>query len=451
MPLFGPPNIEKLKAKDNIKGLIKALQYQKDEFVRSKAAGALGQIGAHEAVEPLIAALKDKSRDVRKAAAGALAQIGDPAAVDPLIAALDDVNEAVRIQAAQALARIGDARAVDALSALLNDRDVKIREEAAKAMYDLGWRPKRDRVSAAYWIARGNWGECVGIGSAASEAVSYALARFTEQRQQAIDALGRIGDTRAIQTLIAQAERDKPAAERARQALAKIGPAAIAPLLKSQDSTKGRGELEIIAQMGIQAVGPLIDILSEGDPKTSPVAMGALERIGDQRAVEPIIALLDHGDWFVRNRAIAALSRLKGERAVDALCAELGNKESANRRYIIAQALGEIGHVKAIEPLTRALEDTDPDIRRSAASSLGQIRSPHAIEPLLASLDDPDSTVIAAAASALAEIYYRGALSQEEKQAILAQKSTLLKYAHSDQGIDCHHSDRTHYQTDFLL
>jgi len=29
MPLFGPPNVEKLKAKRDVKGLIKALGYQK--------------------------------------------------------------------------------------------------------------------------------------------------------------------------------------------------------------------------------------------------------------------------------------------------------------------------------------------------------------------------------------------------------------------------------------
>ena len=38
MGLFGPPNIEKLKEKKNVKGLIKALNYRKDDDVRRGAA-----------------------------------------------------------------------------------------------------------------------------------------------------------------------------------------------------------------------------------------------------------------------------------------------------------------------------------------------------------------------------------------------------------------------------
>jgi HEAT repeat protein len=76
MPLFGgPPNVGKLKAKRNIKGLINALGYKKDWGIRRDAAEALRQIGDARAVEPLIAALKDKS-PVREAAAGALEDLG---------------------------------------------------------------------------------------------------------------------------------------------------------------------------------------------------------------------------------------------------------------------------------------------------------------------------------------------------------------------------------------
>ena len=76
MPLFGPPNVEKLKAKRDVKGLIKALGYQKDGHVRNAAAGVLGQIGDTRAVELLIAALKDRDSNVREAAAGALEALG---------------------------------------------------------------------------------------------------------------------------------------------------------------------------------------------------------------------------------------------------------------------------------------------------------------------------------------------------------------------------------------
>jgi hypothetical protein len=81
MGLFGPPNIEKLKAKKDIYGLLKALEYRKksDQWihfeVRGQAAQALGELLETRAVGPLIAALNDVSGYVSKAAAKALVML----------------------------------------------------------------------------------------------------------------------------------------------------------------------------------------------------------------------------------------------------------------------------------------------------------------------------------------------------------------------------------------
>lgn len=80
MPLFGPPNIDKLFSKRDINKLKNALKY-KDAPVRKSAAMALGEISDARAVDPLSAALKDKYSVVRGAAVSALGEIGDPRAV----------------------------------------------------------------------------------------------------------------------------------------------------------------------------------------------------------------------------------------------------------------------------------------------------------------------------------------------------------------------------------
>jgi hypothetical protein len=67
MSLFGPPNVERLKAKENVKGLIRAADYPKDAAVRKAAAKALGGM-----VEPLIGKLRNENARVRKRAASAL-------------------------------------------------------------------------------------------------------------------------------------------------------------------------------------------------------------------------------------------------------------------------------------------------------------------------------------------------------------------------------------------
>jgi hypothetical protein len=88
MGLFGPPDIDKLKTKGDVKGLVKALGYQKDMAVRWRAAAALGDIGDASAMEPLAAALEDPDKDVRAAADEALGKIGAREHIGPLITSL---------------------------------------------------------------------------------------------------------------------------------------------------------------------------------------------------------------------------------------------------------------------------------------------------------------------------------------------------------------------------
>ena len=73
-----------MKAKKDVKGLIKALKHE-DYGIRMEAGWALGKIGDARAVEPLIQALNDENETVRAVAAGALGEIKDARAVEPLI------------------------------------------------------------------------------------------------------------------------------------------------------------------------------------------------------------------------------------------------------------------------------------------------------------------------------------------------------------------------------
>lgn len=67
------PNVDELKKKKDVEGLLKALRY-KEASVRAEAAESLGQIGDKRAVEPLIQALEDE--DTKGKAMGALRKIG---------------------------------------------------------------------------------------------------------------------------------------------------------------------------------------------------------------------------------------------------------------------------------------------------------------------------------------------------------------------------------------
>ena len=113
------PNIEKLKARWDVDGLIKALNHR-DYKIRSKAAEALGDMKAKEAVYALIKALKDENPEVRKSASYALGRIGDERAIMPLVEALKDESLDVKI-----------ASAISVLDELVNDPNTPIHGRTA--------------------------------------------------------------------------------------------------------------------------------------------------------------------------------------------------------------------------------------------------------------------------------------------------------------------------------
>jgi HEAT repeat protein len=94
------PNLDELKAKKDIDGLIKALRHE-DEDIRMYASIALAEMG-ETVVEALIKALKIEDDNLRWGVIWILSKIGKPA-VEPLNKALKDEDENVRMCAQMAL------------------------------------------------------------------------------------------------------------------------------------------------------------------------------------------------------------------------------------------------------------------------------------------------------------------------------------------------------------
>lgn len=86
-------------------------------------------------VEALVQALKDEDAEVRWAATRFLGEIGDERVVEPLIQALKD--EGKRIGAVMYLRKIGEP-AVGALIQALRDKHHHVRETAADALGEIG-------------------------------------------------------------------------------------------------------------------------------------------------------------------------------------------------------------------------------------------------------------------------------------------------------------------------
>jgi HEAT repeat protein len=145
MGLFEPvePDVVRLKAARNLKGLVRALKYPKRAEVRSRAAEALGDLGDETATEALIVALADEDRFVRKMAATAFTKLRDPRAIEPLIDALADGDPFVREKAAEALGFLGDQRAIEPLEHLVKITECeRFRATAEAALAEIERRQK---------------------------------------------------------------------------------------------------------------------------------------------------------------------------------------------------------------------------------------------------------------------------------------------------------------------
>jgi len=184
----------------------------------------LGASGGPRAVEALIKALGCCHEDARRAAAEALGKLGDPRAVEPLIKALGYCHPGVQSAAADALASLGDARAVEPLIKALGDAEGNVRRVAAAALAALGQPAWQELV-------RGEAEDIARVGASGSPGAFEPLINAlrggdAHARRAAAEALGRLGDRRAIKPLTQAAiwGRDPGCRRAATDALLAISP-----------------------------------------------------------------------------------------------------------------------------------------------------------------------------------------------------------------------------------
>ena len=242
-----------------------------------------------------------------------------------------------------------------------------------------------------------------------------------EIRKEATEALGRIGDNRAVEPLINLLPKEydtklKAAAE----ALVKIKGAEavedLIPLLKPDGSrldSSNDSNCTIIAKIlgrigDKRAVEPLIESMNKfhfGDTTTEIIK--ALGKIGGVRAVEGLITFMINYRMPSGNRekAARALVRIGDTNSIEALsralkvscCNEIAAKALEKLKWKPKQLDQEIYYLcatnkrvelsklgkPAIEPLIKALNDKNKNVRQKAVEALGRIGDKRAVEPLI--------------------------------------------------------------------
>jgi HEAT repeat protein len=291
---------------------------------------------------------EEKKPEVRAALARVLGDMKHPSSVEPLQAALepdasDTGTQLANKELAAALGKLGQPRSAPALAKLLRCRDHYTRIEAIQALGALR----------------------------APEAVEPLLQLATDEgsepflNKKAIEALGHIGDARAVPALMRMLTKERQGVSfyvESAFALYQVGPPAAEALLAALE---GR-DAELAKWAERQGVHP------------ASYAMKAAQLLGDfrdRRAEAPLLQQLSftHADpriqALVRMQAAEALGRLRAAPATRPLAA-LVSEQDPTLRATYVRALTLIGGREALPALEKAAGQGDWYAREAAMRGL---------------------------------------------------------------------------------
>ncbi len=354
------PDVEQLKVRRDIGGLIKAL-HARDYDTRKSAADALLSIGA-PAVSSLVSALAEENVNVRVLSSWVLAELAkQPSAlfsslialmIPALIKALSDQNSTVRCHAALSLGEIGDDRAIPPLVACLKDPDPLVRQHATVGTGSLSTRTRDARLRA----------------TAVASLIQGMKDPNIDVRMAAITSLGMLGDPGATDAIITAArDRNHDARAKAVEALILLDEPAIIPMvfaLNDKDPVL-RDALEpaLVQITGMPVADLLTEMLSDPRSEVRCAAARAIGRNGETSGMAPLVKALQHPDAELRLAAADSLDILNWKPDRIGLVVDF----NISRRQW--DSCIEIG-APAVVPLIRLLADDDPNISAAAEEAL---------------------------------------------------------------------------------
>lgn len=396
----------------------------KDEDVKCRLAAVCGMTACPDPsfVEPLILALQYPEMQCRRETVYALGKLKDPRAVDPLIQMLKEKDPGIRRGAIWALGQIKDIRAEEVLIATLKDPEPVLRLVATSSLGDIAglrsWEPVTAMLLDPVWSVR---------AAAARSLMNFKEQRTVEAlipmlkdkikevRQAAVEALANTDDPKLLDIFISLLkDQDEKTRKYAASGLGNIKhPGAIEPLLQALRDNEYNvcwSASMALAKMGSAAVEPLIAALESYTWYGRELAADALGRIKDPRAVDPLIRLLrmmqvrnEYGSKEAREAAVEALGELKDPRAVEPLIASLHDGDAYDEAIV---ALGKIGHPRAAKPLISWLRvgwDMNDSLRQKVYDALLAVGKP-CVELLVLTLKDSNADMRIGAAELLRQL-----------------------------------------------
>ncbi len=385
-------NIENLNYSPHaITPLFESLQHS-ESAVRAKTAELLGNLRDPNTLKRLQTLLReDEQATVRAKAAEALGQFRDADSVPLLLNTLrEEKNFFVRHYAAQSLTKIADPQSLPTLLQQAQDEDPLLRSRSVEALGYLGDKRavqllldslRHDPQSAVRWRAAEALGHLKDSAACAGLLDSLNQESDATVRGRAAEALGYFKQAAVTQALINAAEKDTFPAVRWRAA-------------ESLGYLQDESALAVLRKTLRQDV----------DNAVRWSSAQALGRIKDRHAVNDLIAALrEDYDPNVRWSAAEALGHLHDDSAVEALLKVLKYERYPLVRGKACEALGRLRNINVTQELLKVLDNApEAVVRAHLVKGLGYLQDPAAIAPLMRVLcEDPAASVRWCAADAL--------------------------------------------------
>lgn len=202
-----------------------------------------------------------------------------------------------------------------------------------------------------------------------------------------------IRELKRLVDLVAEVRRSDRSVER----IVSLQDSAYRTLLDALAHGEPLVRLAAIAELGrlgdTRALDPLVAVLEDADERVRIKAIYALQTLQDRRAVEPLLSVLRY-DAVARVRIVAArmlgYGGFRDSRAVKPLAVALRDSD-ADVRSAAAVALYELADDRALDALHAVLHDPGAHVRGRAARTLGALGDSRAVAPLLTMLEHDDS------------------------------------------------------------
>jgi HEAT repeat protein len=319
--------------------------------VRLFACRALSALPIEVDADIVLPLLADPEDEIRAAALRALGRLHHADAIPAMLGGLTDASPGVQGAAVDALARMDGQKVTMAL--LLHPPVTTRQRELALAIMRENPHPAQIGFLQACLGDAEPDVRCAAVAALSAQHAAHLVAmveplladRSTDVRREVITALGSRRNERARELLLVMIARDAELRGDAIAALGRIGDDRAVPKL-----------IEVFPRCGAAEQVQVID------------ALGALEATG----AEPFLSQqLGNRDADVRRRAAAALARMGTTASLQHLGIALRD-EDTRVRLALAQALASCPHPFARATLERLSLDAAPAVAAAARGHLGR-------------------------------------------------------------------------------